>query len=68
MKKYLDKEFFSCPLIFVFGNVHHAKIPLINVIGRFSPDSGKGKWHTFNILKTVDTMQKGTSKSASATL
>ena len=35
------------PVLFIFGNVHHAEIALIMMIGRFSPDSGNGKWHTF---------------------
>ena len=47
MKEYLDKQSFSCRLSFLFGNVHHAEIAVIMMIGRFSPDSGNGKWHKF---------------------
>ena len=33
--------------LFVFGDVNHGEIAVIMMIGRFSPDSGNGKWHTF---------------------
>ena len=38
MKVYLDKQSFSYPLFFVFGNVDHAEIAVVMMIGGFAPD------------------------------
>ena len=47
MKEYLENNLFPVLCLFVFGNVHHGGIAVITIIGRFAPDSGNGKWHTF---------------------
>ena len=47
MKVYLDKQSFSYLYFFVFGNVDHAEIAVIAMIGGFSPDSGNRKRHAF---------------------
>ena len=43
MKEYLDKQSFAVLCLFVFRNVYHAKLAVIMMIGRFSPDSGNRK-------------------------